>query len=252
MSIPSVDYSYLGSGSILFREFGSATPLVTIGNCTELKFTPQEEVKSLLDSTQPGGNKRNEVRRLTGVDMSLTFTDFNAQNFALGLRSSATTIAGGTATDEAAVAYKGGYTKLAKIAKTITTVEPAGGGTAYTAGTDYELRDGMLYIPSTSTIAAPVAGAANIDVTYTYDAQEKVEALVSSNKQYELVFVGLNEARSGKRVRVHAYKVSGGVLQEMSVIGEDFASGTINGALLADGTKTGDGISQYMTWENEA
>lgn len=252
MSIPSIDYSYLGSGSILFREFGAAAPLLTIGNCTVLKFSPQEEVKSLLDSTQPGGNKRSEVRRLTGVDINFTFTDFNAQNFALGLRSAATTISAGTATDEAAVAYKGGYTKLAKIANTITTVGPAGGGTAYTAGTDYELRDGMLFIPSTSTIAAPVAGAANVDVTYAYDAQEKVEALVASNKQYELVFVGLNEARSGKRVRVHAYKVSGGVLQEMSLIGDDFANASIAGALLPDGTKTGDGISQYFTWENEA
>ena len=252
MSIPSIDYSYLGSGSILFREFGAAAPLLTIGNCTELKFSPQEDVKSQLDSTQPGGNKRNEVRRLTGVDINFTFTDFNAQNFALGLRSAATTISAGTATDEAAVAYKGGYTKLAKIAKTITTVEPAGGGAAYTAGTDYELRDGMLFIPSTSTIAAPVSGAANIDVTYTYAAQEKVEALIASNKQYELIFVGLNEAQSGKRVRVHAYKVSGGVIQEMALIGEDFGAGQISGALLSDGTKTGEGVSQYFTWENEA
>lgn len=249
--IPSIDYSYLGSGSILIREFGSAAPLVSMGNCSALTFSPQEDVKSLLDSTQPGGNKRNEVRRLTGVDMSFTFHDFGSSQFAIGLRSAATPITAGTATDEAVAAYKGGYTKLTKIAKTITTVEPAGGGTAYTAGTDYELRDGMLFIPSTSTITAPVAGAANIDVTYTFDAQEKVEALIASNKQYELLFVGLNEAQSGKRVRVHAYKVSGGVIQEMALIGEDFGAGQISGALLSDGTKTGAGISQYFTWENE-
>lgn len=249
--IPSTDYSYLGSGSILIREYGSAAPLVSMGNCSALTFSPQEDVKSLLDFTQPGGNKRNEVRRLTGVDISFTFHDFGSSQFAIGLRSAATPVIAGTATGEPAVAYKGGYTKLAKIAKTITTVEPAGGGTAYTAGTDYELRDGMLFIPSTSTITAPVSGAANVDVTYTYDTQEKVEALVASNKQYELVFVGLNEARSGKRVRVHAYKVSGGVIQEMALIGDDFSAGQISGALLSDDTKTGDGISKYFTWENE-
>lgn len=250
--IPSTDYSYLGSGSILIREFGSAAPLVSLGNCSALTFSPQEDVKTQLDSTQPGGNKRNEVRRLTGVDVSFTFHDFGASQFAIGLRSAATPITAGTATDEAAVAYKGGYTKLAKIAKTITNVEPAGGGVPYTAGTDYELRDGMLFIPSTSTITAPVSGAANVDVTYAYDAQEKVEALIASNKQYELLFVGLNEAQSGKRVRVHAYKVSGGVIQEMALIGEDFGAGQISGALLPDGSKTGAGISQYFTWENEA
>lgn len=250
--IPSTDFSYLGSGSILIREYGSANPLVTLGNCSALTLSPQEDVKTLQDYTQPGGNKRAEVRRLTGVDMSFTFHDFSAANFAIGLRSSATDIASGTATDEEVAAWKGGYAKLAKIATAITTVEPAGGGTAYTAGTDYELRDGMLYIPSTSTIPNPVSFAENVQVTYTYAAQQKVEALVSSNKQYELVFIGLNEAQSGKRVRVHAYKVSGGVLQEMAVIGDDFGAGQVSGALLADSTIDGVGLSQYFTWENEA
>ena len=250
--LPSVDYSYLGSGSILIREYGSAAPLVTLGNCSALTFSPQEDVKSLLDYTQPGGNKRAEIRRLTGVDMSLTFHDFSAANFAIGLRSAATDISAGTATDELVAAWKGGYAKLAKIATAITTVEPAGGGAAFTEGTDYELRDGMLFIPSTSTITNPVSFANNVQVTYTYAAQQKVEALVESNKNYELVFIGLNEAQSGKRVRVHAYKVNGGVIQEMSVIGEDFGAGQVSGALLADGTIEGAGLSQYFTWENEA
>lgn len=248
--IPSTDYSYLGSGSILIREFGSAAPLISLGNCSELKFTPQEDVKSLADYTQPGGNKRNEVRRLSGVDISLTFHDFGSSQFAMGLRSNATAAVAGTATDEAAVAYAGGYCKLTKIAKTITNVKS--GGTTFTVGTDYELRDGMLFIPTGSTITNPVAGASNVTVTYAYDAQEKVEALVSSSKQYELVFIGLNEAQSGKRVRVHAYKVSGGVLQELAVIGDDFGSGQISGALLPDTSKTGAGVSQFFTWENEA
>lgn len=249
--ITSTDYSYLGSGSILIREYGSAAPLVSMGNCSALNFSPQEDVKSLLDYTQPGGNKRNEVRRLTGVDMSLTFHDFGSSQFAIGLRSAATTIAAGTATAEQVVGYEGGYTRLAKIATAITSVEPVGGGTPYATPGDYSLVDGMLYIPSTSTIPAPVAGAANIEVDYSYVAQEKVEALVDSNKQYELVFIGLNEAQSGKRVRIVAHKVSGGVIQEIAVLGDDFGSGQISGALLSDSTKTGEGISQYMTWENE-
>lgn len=250
--IPSTDFSYLGSGSILIREYGSAAPLVTLGNCSALSLSPQEDVKSLLDYTQPGGNKRNEVRRLTGVDMSFTFHDFSAANFAIGLRSAATDIAAGTATAEQVVAYENGYTKLAKIATAITSVEPVGGGTPYVVNDDYELRDGMLFIPDGSAIPAPVAGAANCEIDYSYVAQQKVEALVESNKQYELVFIGLNEAQSGKRVRVHAYKVSGGVIQEMAVIGDDFGAGQVSGALLADSTISGSGLSQYFTWENEA
>lgn len=246
--IPSEDRSYIGSGMMLIREYGSAAPFLPVGNVSALTLSPQEETKSLLDSTQPGGNKRNEVRRLTGVDMSYTFHDYSAENFARGLRADVTSIAGGTATDEAVVAYKGGYSRLAKIPTAITAVESVGGATTYTAGTDYELRDGMLYIPSTSTIVNPVAGAANIQVTYTYPAQKKVEALVNANMQYEVLFEGLNEANSGKGVRIHAFKVNAGVIAQMAVIGDDYGAGEVGGALLSDSTKTG-GISQYFTVE---
>lgn len=249
--IPSTDYSYLGSGSMLIREYGSAAPFLTSGNCSALTFSPQENVISLQDYTQPGGNKRNEVRRLQGVDMSYTFHDYSAENFARGLRADVSTVVAGTALAEAVVGYKGGYGPLARIATAITSVEPVGGGTPYTAGTDYELRDGVIYIPSTSTIPDPVAGAANFEVEYAYAAQKKVEALVNPNLQYEVLFLGLNEARSGKRVRVHAHKVSGGVLQQMALIGEEFGAGEVNGSLVSDTTKTGDGISQYFTIEIE-
>ncbi len=247
--IPTQDFSALLSGGLLIREFQSAAPFLPIGNISALSLSPQENVITLQDYTQPGGNKRNEVRRLSGVDVTWTFTDFSAENYARGLRADIDTIVGGTATAEAVVGYKGGYTPLAKIATAITSVEPVGGGTPYTSPGDYELRDGQLYIPSGSTIAAPVAGAANCEVDYSYAAQKKVQALVNANMQYEALFVGLNEARSGKAVRVHLFKVSGSVLQEMALIGDEFLSGQVNGSLLSDGTKTGDGISQYFTVE---
>lgn len=247
MSIPSQDYSYIGTGTLLIREYGSAAPFLPVGNCTDLKFSPAESVKKLADQTAPGGGTRNEISRLDGCDMSYTFTDFSAENFARGLRADVTTIAAGTALAEPVVAYKGGYVPLAKIAATITSVEPVGGGTPFVSPGDYELRDGHLYIPSGSTIAAVTGGAANIEVDYTFVAQKRVEALVNSNKQYEALFVGLNEARSGKPVRVHAYKVRGGLLAEMALIGEEHGEGTINGGLMSDTTRVGVGLSKYFT-----
>lgn len=245
------DKSYIGSGNILIREKGAAAPFVEVGNCSALTLSPQENVLQQQDYTKPGGGLRNQVRRVTGVDMAYTFHDFAPENFARALRASVETVAAGTATSEDAVAYKGGYTPLAKIATAITSVVPAGGGTAFTAGDDYELRDGQLYIPSDSAITDPVAGAANVEVTYTYAAQKKVQALVNPNKQYEVLFMGLNEAQSGKRTRITCHKVSGGVLQSFAALGEDYGAGEVNGALLADTSKTGVGISQYATIEME-
>lgn len=243
------DYSYLGSGMIHFREYQAAAPFIEAGNCSALSFSPQANSIELQNFTEPGGGLQNEVNRLTGVEMAYTFHDYSPDNIARGLRGTATAAVAGTATDEEIVAYKGGFTPFARIPTAITTVEPAGGGTAFTAGTDYELRNGGIYIPATSTITNPVAGAENIQVTYTYAAQTKVEALINSAKTYEVVFTGLNEARSGKAVRIHAHKVSGGVLAQFAAIGEEFGAGEVTGKLLQDGTKTGGGISKYFTVE---
>ncbi len=240
------DHSYLGSGKLLIREFGAAAPFEEVGNCSALTFSPQEEKKNLVDYTNPGGGNRNEVARLTGVEAAYTFHDFAAENFARALRSSVTTVAAGNVTDEDVVAYKGGFTPLAKVATGITSVKGASGATTYTVGDDYEFRDGGIFIPTGSSIPAPVSGAANIKVTYANAAQKRVEALTQSAKQYEMLFVGLNEAQSGKRVRVHAHKVSGGLLASMGLIGEDYGAGEVSGGLMADTTK-GTGLSQYFT-----
>lgn len=243
------DYSYLGSGMMHIREYGSSAPFVEVGNCSALAFSPQTETKELLDYTNPGGGQQNSVDRVTGVEMSYTFHDFSPDNLARALRGAATPATAGTATDEQVVAYKGGYTPLARIPTAITAVKDMAGTTTYTEGTDYEVRNGMLYIPVGSTIADPVAGAANLEVTYTYPAQSKVEALINSNKAYEVLFTGLNEARSGKAVRVRAHKVSGGVLAQFAVIGQDYGAGEVTGKLQKDTSKTGAGVSQYFTVE---
>lgn len=243
------DYSYLGSGMIHFREYGAAAPFAEAGNCSALSFSPQAESLSLPNYTQPGGGLQNEVARVTGVEMAYTFHDFSPENLARGMRGDATDTAAGTATAEDVVAYKGGFTPLAFIPEAITTVTGPGATPAYVAGTDYELRNGGIYIPSTSSITDPVGGAANLEVTYDYEAQGKVEALVNPAKQYEVLFTGLNEARSGKAVRIHAHKVSGGVLAQFAALGTEYGAGEVTGNLLLDTTKTGAGISKYFKVE---
>jgi len=239
------DYSYVGSGHILMREYGAAVPFLPIGNCSALSFAPQVNTLQLPDHTNPGGGIRNRIDRVNDVQFSLTFHDFHGENFARFLRGTSNKVIAGSATAETVVGYKGGWMPLAKIAATITSVEPVGGGTPYAAGTDYVLDNGGLYIPSTSTIPAPSSGAPNFEVDYTYEAHTVTEAFVNAAKQYTLVFAGLNEARSGKAVRVTAHKVSGGVLATLGLLGEDYGGGEVSGSLLSD-TSKGAGLSKFF------
>lgn len=243
------DYSYLGSGTIHFREHGAAAPFTEAGNCSALTLSPQTESKELLNYTAPGGGLQNEVQRVTGVEMAYTFHDFSPENFARSLRGSSTEAIAGTAAAEAVVAYKGGMTPLAYIPAAITTVTGSTGTPTYVAGTDYEFRNGGIYVPATSAIPAPSAGASNIKVTYTYLTQTTVQALIDPQKQYEMLFTGLNEARSGKAVRIRGHKINGGVLAQFAALGDDYGAGEVTGKLLIDSSKTGVGVSKYFTVE---
>lgn len=239
------DYSYVGSGHLLIKEYGAAAPFQAIGNCSALTFSPQTNSLQLQDFTTPGGGVRNRIDRISDVQFGFTFHDFSADNFARFLRGTSAPVVAGSAAAEPVVAHKGGWTPLSKIAETITAVEPAGGGTAYTPGTDYSLDNGGIYVPATSTIPAPVGGAANIEVDFTYLAHTVTEAMVNPAKQYTLVFAGLNEARSGKAVRVTAHKISGGVLASLGLIGEEYGAGEVSGSLMTD-TSKGSGLSKFF------
>lgn len=118
------------------------------------------------------------------------------------------------------------------------------GKTALVSGTDYEIRGAGVYAFSDSTIAGETWTAG-----YTKAATDVVQALVTSGKEYELVFDGLNEARSGKKTRITAFRVKPGALAQLALIGEDYAGAEVSGEVLQDSTKVGDGISKYFKLE---
>jgi hypothetical protein len=116
------------------------------------------------------------------------------------------------------------------------------GKVALVVGTDYEVRPGGVFLlPG----AAMTDGEA-ITRAYTKAGATKVEMLTASGKEYEFVFVGLNEARSGKKVKITAHRVKPGFMQQLAAIGEDFGAMEVSGELLSDATKTGAGVSKYF------
>lgn len=258
MSLNAPDYSYLGSGEVHLKKKGAAAPFRSIGNCSAFSFSPESNNITLSNSTTPGGGTRNNVPRVTRVQYSFSMTDFSAENLADVLRGTVETITAGTATGEDVVAYPGGVTPLAHIATAITSVKSPDGTETYVAGTDYDIKSGALYVYEDGDIPAPVAGAANLKVTYTYGAAKKLQALVNGAEEYELMFRGFNEARGGRLVVAHAFRVSGAVLAQFSMIGDAHGVGEVSGELMVDTTRPahdpnnpGNPYSQWFTWEQE-
>jgi len=131
-----MDYSYLGAGKCMLREFGAAAPFIEVGNCSALSFGITEQAISQKDYTKPGGGTFNEVKRVEGVDCNMTLCELSPKNLARALMGGTTNTAAGTGTDVPVVAYEGGFTPLPHVPLAIQSVEPAGGGAAYVEGTD--------------------------------------------------------------------------------------------------------------------
>lgn len=165
------DYSYIGRGRVLVKEYGAVGTGVHIGDVSVLQLKITEDVKTLEDFTQVGGGTYNEVRRIQSVELACTVHDFSPENLAMALFGTSATASG------------------------------------------------------TST----------------------VQALVSSAKDYDVVFEGLNEARSGKAVTFHAYRWKMGPAASIDLIGNDFGKLDLTGKLLADQTIVTAGQSKYFT-----
>lgn len=108
--------------------------------------------------------------------------------------------------------------------------------------TDYTVTAAGLVISSAASITDGEVG----QIDYTKKAGNAVEALLSSAKEYELFFAGVNDARSGKAFNVNAYRVKLGATQALDLIGEDFAGLELTGKVLKDSTKNGTSASQYF------
>ena len=67
------DYSYLGSGIILIREWGSNAAFAEIGNCSAFSVSPQVNNLTLADFTNPGGGIQNRVDRVTDWTLMLVW-----------------------------------------------------------------------------------------------------------------------------------------------------------------------------------
>ncbi len=242
MGIQAGDFSYLGAGKVHIRVRGSAAPLLHIGNVSKLNFGVSEDVKEQRDYTQPGGGTVAEARRITAVEAGMTLLDLDKSNLARAFFGNGVSNTSAVVTDEVHVAYKEGFNPFAFPPDETGTISVKQGVTTYVVDEDYIVSSGGITILADGTIADGTV----LEITYTSIDSDTVEAITASAQEYELFFEGINEAKSGRSVNVHAYRVKFGATQILDLINDDFASFDIKGKLLRDNTKKGNNISKYF------
>lgn len=235
------DYSYMGVGPIYMRDRNGSRGARQIGNVSSLAFSVNEETKELMDYTSAGGGTRNEKRRITGVEVSITMHDLSPENLAMAMYGETSEVAAGSVVDEAVTAKHDELVLLDNVGATSVVVKNQAGDTTYTVDTDYTVTSSGIIVLSTGTIADD----ASLKVSYDYPAQDVVQGLTSDAGEYELIFEGINEARSGKQATVVAHRVRFGAAANLDLIGDDYAGLELTGKLLSDDSQVGD-VSRFF------
>lgn len=236
------DYSYYGVGRVFMKLKGAAAGLMHVGNVSALDMAVSEDVKKQEDFTTQGGGTVAEVRRITGVEASMTLLDLDKTNLARAFYGTSSTVATGSVVDESHTAYVGAFIPTNKPMDLGATITVKEGSTTLTAGTDYTVSSGGITV---------LAGGALTDgntalISYTSLDHDVVEGLTSESNEYELYFEGLNEAKEGRVVNVSMHRVKFGATDMLNLIKNDFSSITIKGSLMRDNTKTGTGVSKFF------
>lgn len=135
------------------------------------------------------------------------------------------------------------------VADGTATVQDMGLIAYPTDGSYYQVTPGGIWVPDAATfglISATQGVAALVD--YTYSAQNVVQALVNAGLEYQMRFVGLNEAHSGKPVVVDVHRQRFGPTAELALISDEYGSMTLKADVLKDTSVIGAGLSQYFEY----
>lgn len=101
-----------------------------------------------------------------------------------------------------------------------------------------------LHDLSPENLAMVLFGTATVDGT-----KATIEALTTGAQTFKLVFEGVNEAATGKKVDVTVHRAKIGAAQGLGFIGDEFAALEITGEVLIDTSINTAGLSQFFKVE---
>lgn len=238
--------SYSGKGSVFLRKRGEANAkTLPIGNVSELKLSIEEDTKELLDYESTGGGTLEKISRIKSVSGTARTSNHDSANLALALRGSATAHSSAVVTAEAhANTQLGSLVVLNRLPDLAAAVVVKVGATTVAATGNYEVTAAGVWVYPTAT---GIAAGDAVTVSYTALPDNLLQALVTSGDEYELLFVGLNEARNGKATVITAHRCAFSPTKGLDLIADDYGSLELGFTLLSDTAITGQGLSRFMT-----
>jgi hypothetical protein len=191
------------------------------GEAHDVELTLEIDSKTLPSMRNRGGGTACSYKSVKGGKLTGKFYCTRSQLLAIGAFGASTLIPAGTATNEKLTFVKNAVNPIEGDVGTFVrtrfnpsragtvTVTNDGGATVYVVGTDYQVIEGGLLIPPTSTIPSATAAGGyitpNLFVTYEYKDQVRVEGLLNGGQDQTIWISGFDD-NSGNDMAMTVYR----------------------------------------------
>jgi len=207
---------------------------VSAENASAFSISASEDKKSLTDFVGGGGGVDSALVRLSDVTGTIDLRHFTNANLAMLLWGSTAPLNTTAIVGEAGgKIIPGNYVPTKRLINKSLAVVVKKGATVILPA-DYTVRNSGILISAAITTPSVLAGD-SITIDYTPKSSSVIESLTSSAVDVSILFDGANEV-DGKRGVWSIYKAKLGALQNLSLIGEDFATASVGFTIQRDDT----------------
>lgn len=233
------------AGSIYGQDLSVANqPLLPFGNCQAV-LNIEEEEQTLPDYESLAGGNACSDKAISSVELALTFYDFKAENIALAVFGTKTAVNSGTVTNEAVSVFAGGaFNPVAHIMTGSIVLSSAAPVATYVQDTDFVSKGGGFVVKAGSTLETNINNSGTgtpkrlaCEIDYAYGAENVVEALKTSGKNYRILIDGSNRANNASKEMWDLWKVQFGPVSGLSIITREFGNYELTAAVLPDTTR---------------
>jgi hypothetical protein len=251
MTAVSTTRGYKGRGRFTLRPLGGGKPF-ELGNVVELSEAIEVERSGRANYQNAAGGELDVEETISSFTFEASADDITPQNIALAFRGTSEEIAAASVSDELQNAWAGhriAFNSLPDPAEAVTvTLNDGPTFTPLVEDTDYaRTPHGIVILSTASAITFTNDDPTEILVSYEKNPQYLIQALVSGGKEYEVIWHGLNAVDGGNPITSRYFRVKFSPTSGFGRHGgDDFATLTLSGTVLADSTRVGAGLSQYV------
>ncbi|EQM66113.1 hypothetical protein QYE80_08115 [Pseudomonas tohonis] len=254
--MPRVIETFVVGGIVKMRRAFTAGPFLDVGLVSTYQQAHEKETMRMTNTRIPTGGTYAKDERVTSMTIAINFREFISSVMATLLWASVKDVPSAVQPPESVVVKVGMTSVLTKMPLEITALvedttdpdpEEFDLDNIKMTGAGFEVLEG-------GDLATAIGSKDNFKVKVTYKCADydEIQALVNSGEEWEILFEGANGSGTKGRVNNRYWRCKFGLVESLDWISvEDYMGMQATAEVLADESRVGDSMSQYMATQKE-